>query len=122
MGKLILFLIFTISIQQNTITNLYGNWKLMNVQTSAETLYPTENFNLSITEKEVTFNRGPNKCWQIDFKLSENEIQIGSGSCTEIAEHDPICEILDYSGKYQIQDSTLTIVNNQGTFILIKQK
>ncbi len=63
-----------------------------------------------------------NWCLKPTIEIINDSIVIDHGAITEIADHDPISRIVNYSGKYQIQDSILTISNQQGVFTLLRQQ
>jgi hypothetical protein len=122
-GKLLIFLIVAFPIQQSTVSALYGKWRLVNVKTSDTILYPKcGEFTIEISENMVAILIEHNWCAMPTIEITNDSIEIDTGGKTKIAEHDPISRILNYSGKYQIQDSILSISNQQGVFTLLKSK
>ena len=117
---LLLSFAFLFSAEKEMTTNLNGTWKLVKIEITGKTLLPEhdEDFKLRIIDSTMQYNRGPNRC-SCKIQIDKNTINSKGGcGCTKIAEHDPICAYLDYTGTYILKDSLLTVINSKGKFYL----
>ena len=108
-------------------------WKLVNVKTDTEFLFPKVNFFLTVEknleddisnrqgEYLLKFNLDRNKCWCYP-DITPDKIIYESAACTKICcdgIFDTIGGFLNYNGNYKIVDDTLTIINDN-VYTLIK--
>ncbi len=112
--------------KQDNISNLKGSWKLEKIVRSWTTNIPGKTeYYLNITDTLIWYNMEINTCTVYDFKITDSTIEYKGAPCTKICCDDRIDNLgdfLNYSGKYKIKDSLLTIENEKWTSYLIRQK
>lgn len=107
-----LSLIVVLSKQQQN-KDLFGKWKLVRVETNNETLIPTMDFFLTISEGGFGFNRDVNVC-SVKPIITETTIEFGRELCTRVCcddRYDPIGGMNLYRGNYIVTESSLIIQN-----------
>jgi hypothetical protein len=101
---------------------LYGKWRLEKLVTKTKTVLPNEvEYFLTVSEKSLSFNWENNTCSQGIVSMDDSILNLSAAACTKIAIHDSIAVYLDYSGKYKLNNSQLTITNSKGTFYLHRE-
>lgn len=120
-------LVFVVSLVfsgQNSPGELYGKWKLMEIEVKGKKAYPENiNYFLTISENRINYNLDVNKCWADSFSLENDSISFGWLACTELCcdgRFDTISYHLYYAGVYELNDSILTITNEKATMRLRK--
>lgn len=101
---------------------LYGKWKLIEVETKNETLIPTTDYILTITKNSFSFNRDVNKC-SVKPIITETTIEYDRETCTRVGSdgmYDPIGGMVLYRGRYVVTENTLTIQNEKAKTYLEK--
>ncbi|HET6243855.1 MAG: hypothetical protein H0V01_11515 [Bacteroidetes bacterium] len=125
MKSLIILFFFFFTFGQNPNSNLIGKWKLLNIETEEKTIYPQKkDYYLTITKNSLNYNLEINGCGTEDFVISSDEIFLDFPLCTKICcdgRYDEISNYINYNGKYELQDSLLTIFNNKNKIFLKKQ-
>lgn len=121
MKTLFLSFLLLFSIEQDPLTNLIGEWKLIKIDVNGSIITPQKRDHyLNISQNRISYNRDPNRCSVDSFFVDTKKIILFNSVCTEIAEHDEIVKYLNYSGTYELHDSLLTIFNDKETLYLHK--
>jgi hypothetical protein len=103
-------------------SDIYGKWRLEKLVTKTKTVLPNEvEYFLTVSEKSLSFNWENNTCLQGIVSMDDSILNLSAAACTKIAIHDSIAVYLDYSGKYKLNNSQLTITNSKGTFYLHRE-
>ena len=101
---------------------LTGKWKLLKLETGGKTMLPKKSvFVLTITPASIMYTQEGNKCSATVISLKDSILKLAEPVCSEIPTHDSISIYLDYSGRFSIHDSLLTITNDNGKFYLKRQ-
>lgn len=123
--KTILFLLFLCSpFTQDPLSYLIGEWKLEKLETKNGTIKPSrKEYNLTISNKGISFNLDINDCFTDSFSIDNEEIILYRISCSQVCcdgRFDTIANYINYSGSYVVKDSLLIISNDKGKLYLKK--
>ena len=122
--KLIFVIIslFLIGQTENQESEIYGQWKLIKIETQNEVLIPEfADYFLQVTTEKISYNKDVNNCQSMKLTIINHRIDIEGIMCTEICcdgRIDSISNYIHYSGTYEINENQLIITTADSKLFL----
>lgn len=124
---LVLIVSLTCQAQAQGDSFMFGNWKLLNVESDTGLTFPKVDFKLQLSKDTLAYNLDVNGCFVHDFKLTKDSIIISKKltMCTLACcdgNFDPLGKLINYTGKYVVVNDSLWITNDLITYKLERIK